>query len=493
MAKILSGIFIAGLFAVVCPAQAGSVHNQARVKIDRTQLAQLAQTEKNVPSAAGKPSPVNPTATVMFSGTTVGGDTYNRAIESCAGLSGLGTDVNYSVQEFTVDTSGAYDLTSVQGYDGFIFLYTDSFNATDALANCTAANDDGLNGTGFSEIFGVNLTAGTPYFLVTTSFFNGDAGTFENTISGPGGIQLPHLINVTKSTPGVVTGDDFTYDIEVKNLGSSDEQVTVTDVLPAGLSYVSDDCGGSFAGGTWTWSGNVLSGASPTCTLTVHNSSQECTIITNTATATTPAPSNLVASSTTTNADPTAPPADQSIEDSGVNNGGDWQSTSTNFGTVFCSQGFCTNSPDLTAADGSWWAWFAGTDPTNPGFTFPEVGTLSQDFVIPTGVTDLHFMFRAPNCSGLVDDFLAVRVDGTEVYRVDASSPLCGSTDYSDEVADVSAFADGNVHTVEFYSEQTNLGTDVTNFFVDSINFNIGICQVGNDVIFADGFEVLVP
>lgn len=493
MTKILSNLFLVGLLALVGSAQAGGIAAQARVKVD---LVQLAQSEKALSAPTSKSSPTKVAATTTFNGTTINGKTYNRTVQACSGLSGVGTDVSYSVQEFSVDTDGAYDLTSAQDYDGFIFLYTGSFDPNDPLTSCTAGNDDGVNGTGESEILGANLTAGTPYFFVTTAFFNGDEGTFQNTISGPGGIQLPHHIALTKFTPGVVVAGDFTYDIEVKNDGANDETVTITDVLPAGLTYVSDDCDGNAVGDTWSWTGNVASGSSPTCTLTVHNSATECTIVTNTATATTPPPIELFATSTATNVDLNAPPADRSIEDSGANNGGDWQSTSDNFGTVFCNSA-CVNDPTLGPADGAFWAWFGGVNTANPNAVVPEVSTLTQDVVIPAGAKQLHFKLRMPTCSGGSADFLSVRVDGVEVFRVDATDATrCGAADYSDEAADISAFADGQkTRTLEFYSEQAVVidpnTQQVSSFFVDSINFGLALCEIGpNDLIFADGFEL---
>ncbi len=59
----------------------------------------------------------------------------------------------------------------------------------------------------------------------------------------------------------------------------------MTDILPAGLTYVSNDCGASFAAPTLTWNVGALAvTASATCHLTVTVT--QTGTITNTATAT---------------------------------------------------------------------------------------------------------------------------------------------------------------------------------------------------------------
>lgn len=112
----------------------------------------------------------------------------------------------YSVQAFTVGADGLYDISSVQGlnsngdqYDGFIFLYANSFDPFDPLSNGAGADDDGATGAGSSEIMGISLSAGTTYYLVTSAFdpaitaFGSGAGPFTNTISGPGDVTLSNV------------------------------------------------------------------------------------------------------------------------------------------------------------------------------------------------------------------------------------------------------------------------------------------------------------
>lgn len=134
--------------------------------------------------------------TLTYTGTTVGGPTWNRPVSGNppTSLSAVGTNVSYSVQEFAVDTTGLYNFLSVgttpTDWDNYLFLYQNSFNPTTPLTNAVVGNDDFPN-VGRSGFDNVSLTAEIRYFLVTTGFSNSDAGTFSNTISGVGNITTP--------------------------------------------------------------------------------------------------------------------------------------------------------------------------------------------------------------------------------------------------------------------------------------------------------------
>lgn len=151
--------------------------------------------------------------TFSYAGTTVGGPTWNRPIETpfgdpagicelgdnpveipCGGngLSTNGTVVSYNVLNFAVDISGLYNFNSQQAgaFNGFIFIYQGSFNPTLPINNFLAANNNIIpSNRTQSAINNLNLTAGTSYFFVTTGNTNVDAGTFNNSIQGPGTIS----------------------------------------------------------------------------------------------------------------------------------------------------------------------------------------------------------------------------------------------------------------------------------------------------------------
>jgi uncharacterized repeat protein (TIGR01451 family)/LPXTG-motif cell wall-anchored protein len=69
----------------------------------------------------------------------------------------------------------------------------------------------------------------------------------------------------------VQVGDETTFTISVINQGPDDATgVVVTDTLPAGLTYVSDDAGGAYDSATGVWTiGDLAVGASVTMDFTV--------------------------------------------------------------------------------------------------------------------------------------------------------------------------------------------------------------------------------
>lgn len=127
-------------------------------------------------------------ADYVYAGDTTGAPTYQRALASFTGLSGVGTAVAYDTFTFTVTDSGAYDFLSLaSGWDNFLFLYSPGFDPGAALSNGVVGNDDfpSIGRSGFDDVM---LTAGVSYVLVTTGFDNADFGAYTNSISGIGSV-----------------------------------------------------------------------------------------------------------------------------------------------------------------------------------------------------------------------------------------------------------------------------------------------------------------
>jgi hypothetical protein len=130
------------------------------------------------------PSPAN-ASTIIYSGTTEGGPTWNRPVANDTDppveLSPDGDAVPYSAYEFQVDTSGLYELSSTAlepfGWDNYTFLYVTSFDPTNPLQNVVIGIDDNSSGS-----FDSTLVTSTNYFFVTTGFSDFDSGTFQNSI-----------------------------------------------------------------------------------------------------------------------------------------------------------------------------------------------------------------------------------------------------------------------------------------------------------------------
>lgn len=454
------------LLTLAASAATAGVTKQRHAPIDERAL-------KSGPTILG-PGVVAPEDTVNYSGDTTGQPTFNRAFADCSGLSGLGANTNYEVQDFTVSAAGNYDISSVQtGFDGLIHLYTNAFDPLNPLTNCTTGNDDGSGGIGTSDIVGVALAAGTQYFVVTSGFEGGlDFGPYDNTLSGPGTIVLggqgPNVV-ISKTTAGVALTGQFDYDFTVTNNGpGADTGVAVTDTLPAQVAYVSDNCGGGAAGQLWTWNiGSLADGASANCTVTVQSLLTACTTVSNTATVTADGGANR--SSTATN-------ATDSIQDGGFEDGTPnsfWAEASTNFGTPICDAA-CGLGGGTGAHSGSFWTWFGG-------ITAPEEGSMTQSVIFPSGGSALlTFYLEAPTCSAGsgADDFMEITVDGTQAYLVNATSPLCNVVGYTQQSVDLSAYADGAAHTVAFHSI-TNGQT--VNFFVDDVALASTTCVPGTE------------
>jgi hypothetical protein len=142
---------------------------------------------------------------------------------------------------------------------------------------------------------------------------------------------------------------------------------------------------------------------------------------------------------------------------------GNWAESSTNFGTPLCDAGSCGVGGGTGPNTGLFWAWFGGI----PAF---EEGAVSQAVTIPVGATTLDFFLEIPVSSGNGVDFLELTVDGNQEYLVlESFGPFLG---YVAQSVDVSAYADGGVHTIEFHSIITGAGGLFTNFFVDDIAIN---------------------
>ncbi len=412
----------------------------------------------------------------MYSATTVGGPTYNRALQDCSALSGVGTGVSYHVQPFSVAVTGAYSVTMTAGepdYDEFIFVYQNAFNPAAALTNCIAGDDDGPGGVGDPPVIAsVNLTAGTSYFVVTTGFAPADDGSFTNQIAGPGAITIggggPTAdLGITKTAPqGVLVGGSFTYVLNAINNGPAGATaVVVTDVLPAGVSFVSSTCGATAAGSTVTWNiGNLANAATASCTLTVTLAGM-CTTVSNTASIDGAEADGVAAnnSSTATNG------GGNVVQDPGFEAGasGDspnWTEASTNFGSPLCTVALCgTGGGTAAPRTGTVWTWFGGAG------TALEVGSMQQSVIIPASATTLNFFTRFGACTGGAGDFLRVTIDGTEVFRRDSTYAGCGETAYVANSVNIAAFANGASHVLRFEST-TGSAASNSNFSLDDIS-----------------------
>ncbi|AKS40466.1 GEVED domain-containing protein [Wenzhouxiangella marina] len=153
--------------------------------------------------------------------------------------------------------------------------------------SCTAAGSGSISDT-------VDLPVGASLsYSATCTIDPAATGTLDNTVSVATAAGITEVngtdnsstdsdtlgassdLSISKLAQGVpdpiLIGSTFSYLISADNAGPSDAtNVVVLDSLPAGLDYVSDDCGASFSAPDWTWTiGNLASGDSASCTLEV--------------------------------------------------------------------------------------------------------------------------------------------------------------------------------------------------------------------------------
>lgn len=150
-----------------------------------------------------------------------------------------------------------------------------------------------------------------------------------------------------------------------------------------------------------------------------------------------------------------APLADGGFE--GGSSSPAWTQTSTNFGTPLCD-GTCGSGG--APYEGTWYAWFGGISGV------VEDGTLTQQATIPVAPSvALSFYLWIPNAE--TTGYLKVLVDDQQLFAVtDADSARYGS--YTKVYVDVSAYADGGLHTIKFDSH-TDTGSGVLNILVDNV------------------------
>lgn len=219
---------------------------------------------------------------------------------NAAGKADAGGDVQQFPTVFTFSTPGAdLEVTATDSTDpvliGNVFTYTVTVNnlgpdtVTATLTNTLPVGLDYLsNDAGCAEASGVvscsfeNLAGGSSA-AVQIAVSATQAGTFTNTATVTAPAFDPDLSNntvvettsvteqsadlsvVQSDTPDpVAVGEMVTYQITITNAGpDAAENVVLTEVLPDGLSYVSDDAGCTELDGTVTCAlGTLASGTS---------------------------------------------------------------------------------------------------------------------------------------------------------------------------------------------------------------------------------------
>lgn len=134
-----------------------------------------------------------------------------------------------------------------------------------------------------------------------------------------------------------------------------------------------------------------------------------------------------------------------------------WTHGSTVFGTPLCTVQACGGVGPRT---GEWWAWFGGTNSAEEGF-------LQQRKRIAAGPKTLTFWIWWSAGNHPASTF-KVKLDGTAVFTITGATNAAYRSDWTPVSIDISAYADGNMHTLRF--EQSNQAGQLTNIHVDDIS-----------------------
>jgi uncharacterized repeat protein (TIGR01451 family) len=207
-------------------------------------------------------------------------------------------------------------------------------NVTTPTAGCTVAGNkvtciEGVLALGGESTITINGTApaapATPIDNSATVVGNDhDPQPINDTASSSTATTGSSDLAMTKtaSTTPAVPGDQLTYTLSVKNNGPTfASNVSVTDPLPAGLTFVSASPGCTFAAGTVTClRPTLVNGATANFDVVVLVASSLRTPIANTATVTSPDTDPTPGNNTSTATVPVDPSADLSIAKSALPN-----------------------------------------------------------------------------------------------------------------------------------------------------------------------------
>lgn len=143
-------------------------------------------------------------AAPTYTGNTQDGDHWTRP----GGVPGNGNNVSYQSVAFFVDTSGAYDLfasSARRGYNPYVFLYRDAFDAAAPLANLLGSKYSGQGSSGFDDF---SLEAGVQYYFVVSGERNNHFGAYNLDFSGVGALALGTPPVVLPTVPGAPGGSE---------------------------------------------------------------------------------------------------------------------------------------------------------------------------------------------------------------------------------------------------------------------------------------------
>lgn len=169
---------------------------------------------------------------------------------------------------------------------------------------------------------------------------------------------------------------------------------------------------------------------------------------------------------------------DPSLEASGAANNGVWISTSSNYGTTWCTIADCgSGGGPMVPKTGTYYSWFGGTPSA-------ETGTLKQTFnVASAGTAELKFWWVIPLRDAT--DIFKVEIDGTEVYALESNTNVF--TDYQEKTIALGNLATGS-HTIRFYSQKTSGHSH--NVALDDVTINVTSGMATQNIGLSSGINI---
>ena len=195
------------------------------------------------------------TATASSFGRAIDGSTsFSRPSSNGDGTSGsCSTSSNsmvYDAVDVTVSESGPYQVTAnFDGFDGYLLVYDDGFDAADVCTNLIGRDDDFDNGNGAgagAQVPFVVLEPGTTYTLVVTTFdASTAAGPYTFEVVGAGAVAFPvssetdleETVSLGAPSPNPTIG---VFRMGVTLSSAESVRVTVLDVLGREVAVVHD-------------------------------------------------------------------------------------------------------------------------------------------------------------------------------------------------------------------------------------------------------------
>ena len=186
-----------------------------------------------------------------------------------------GDNITYSVRVFNIGSNNGSNVVVTDLLPvGEVAYISDNPSQGTYNSGTGAWSVGSLNiGSGALLEITANVTAAAGSTVTNTASFTSADQPDTNAANDSASVDIQVgfvdlAITKTVDTPAPLEGDNIVYTLIATNNGPSDATgVTITDNLPVGVTYVSDDGSGAYSGGIWTI-GNLNNGSSATLNIT---------------------------------------------------------------------------------------------------------------------------------------------------------------------------------------------------------------------------------